>query len=125
MPLKVLYVEDEADVRLVIGEGLKYLEMDVTTVKDAEEALRKLRFVQPDVILLDMTLPGMSGWDFAKKLKLGSYRDIPIIAITGASGVGDEQKAYQVGCVGYIAKPCEPSEVKRKIEESLEKNRKI
>ena len=125
MATKVLYVEDEPDVRFVIGSGLKFMGFEVTTAESAEEAQKKLRFNQPDVILLDMTLPGIDGYEFAKKLKRGAYSDIPIIAITGASGVGDEQKAYSAGCVTYVAKPCEPSDVKKKIEETLDKKKKL
>jgi len=125
MDVKVLFVEDDADVRLVIGEGLKYFDMDVTMVESAEEALRKLKYERPDVILLDMTLPGMSGWDFTKKLQRGIHRDIPIIALTGSAKVGDEQKALAAGCSGFISKPCEPATVKRIITETLAKGKKL
>ena len=125
MGTRVLFIEDDTDVQLVIGEGLKYLDFEVTVVGNAEEALKKLRYQQYDLILLDMTLPGMSGWDFAKKLQRGDYPDMPVVALTGSSNVGDEQKAYQVGCVGFISKPCEPADVKRKIEEILEKKKRF
>jgi len=125
MAIKVLYVEDEPDIRLVMGDGLKYLGIDITTVKNADEAQKKLQFEQYDVILLDMMLPGISGWEFAEKLKGGIYKDLPIVALTAASIVGQEQKAYKIGCSAYIAKPCEPAEVKRKIEETLSRCRKL
>jgi len=125
MKARVLFVEDEPDIRLVIGQGLKFFDFDVTSVETAEEALKKLRIEKYDVILLDMGLPGMSGWEMAKRLQRGDYPHVPIIALTGASRIGDEQKAYQAGCAGYITKPCEPNTVKRKIEKILEKTRRF
>lgn len=125
MGVKVLFVEDDADVRLVIGEGLRYLDMEVTVVESGEEALKKLKLGQPDVILLDMTLPGMSGWGLVKKLRRGIHQDIPIIALTGSAKIGDEQKALAAGCSGYISKPCEPATVKRIITETLAKGRTL
>ena len=125
MGTRILYVEDEEDLHLVIGEGLRYLNMNVTILRTAEEALKKLRYEHFEVILLDMTLPGMSGWDFAKRLQQGDYDDIPIIALTGSSHVGDEQKAFQVGCTAFLSKPCETSDVKRKIDEVLEKSKRF
>ncbi len=125
MATKVLFIEDDPDVRLVIGGGLKFLEMEVTSVESAEEALKKLEYDQPDVILLDMTLPGMSGWELVKKLQRGIHQDIPVIALTGSSKVGDEQKALAAGCVGYMSKPCEPADVKRLIKKTLLKGKKL
>jgi len=125
MGLRVLFVEDDADVRLVIGSGLNYLDMDVTSVESGEEALKKLEYHEYDVMLLDMTLPGISGWDLAKKLRRGANRDLPIIALTGSSKVGDEQKALAAGCSGFIPKPCEPERVKRIIEDTLAKSKKL
>ncbi len=125
MGVKVLFVEDDADVRLVIGEGLKYLDLEVTVAESGEEALKKLKHGRPDVILLDMTLPGMSGWDLTKKLQRGIHREIPIIALTGSARIGDEQKALAAGCSGYISKPCEPRTVKRIITETLAKGRTL
>jgi len=125
MATKVLFVEDDADVRLVIGGGLKFFNLDVTSVESGEKALEKLEYEQPDVIVLDMTLPGISGWDLVKKLQRGIHQEIPVIALTGSSKVGDEQKALAAGCAAYIPKPCEPADVKHAIEETLAKGRGI
>ena len=62
----VLIIEDATDIRTVIGDGLRFMGMEVTAVESAEEALKKIKYSSYDIILLDMTLPGMSGWDFAK-----------------------------------------------------------
>ena len=121
----VLFVEDEIDIRTVIGTGLKFMGLEVTAVESAEEALKKLKFESFDIILLDMSLPGMSGWDFAKKVRKKLQLEIPIIALTGASKVGDEQKAYVVGCNGFIPKPVEPKVIKRKIDDLLAKGRTL
>ena len=125
MKTRVLLVEDDPDIRLIMTEGLKFLEMDVTPVESGEEAMKKLKFHQYDVMLLDMSLPGISGWDLARKMRLGPYKDLPIVALTGSANVGDEQRALQAGCSGYIPKPCEPNEVKNKITHILSKQKNI
>jgi CheY-like chemotaxis protein len=125
MATRVLLVDDEPDLRTVIGEGLKFFDMEVTTAESAEEAQKKLKFHQFDVILLDMMMPGMDGWTFARKLRLGPYKDIPIIAMTAAAGVGAEQKALSAGCTAYLPKPCMPKDVKRKIEQVLARQKKL
>ncbi len=124
MPRQILLVEDHADIRTVFREGLRFLGMDVTAVATAEDALKKIQHQSFDCILLDINLPGMSGWDFAKKLR-GQYNETPIIALTAAANVGSEQKALGVGCNAFLAKPCEPLQIKQKIEEVLSKGRSI
>ncbi len=124
MPRQILLVEDHADIRTVFREGLRFLGMDVTAVETAEDALKKIQHQSFDCILLDMNLPGMSGWDFAKKLRR-QYNETPIIALTAATSVGEEQKALSVGCNAFLPKPCEPMQIKKKIEEVLSKGRSI
>ena len=125
IPMKVLFVEDDDDVRTVISDGLRYLGVDVQAVPTAEKALLKLKFEKPNIILLDMNLPGLSGWDLTRKLRQGAYQDIPIVAFSGTARMGDEQKALAIGCAGFIAKPCDPPDVKRKLEEIRVKSRKF
>jgi CheY-like chemotaxis protein len=102
----ILVVDDNpANMRLVSfilsAEGY-----DVRTAADAEEALSQLETSLPRLILMDLQLPGMSGYDLTRKLRTDPRtRDILIVALTAYAMKGDEQKARAAGCDGYLTKP--------------------
>jgi CheY-like chemotaxis protein len=78
----------------------------IQTAINAEEALTILKTFQPQLILMDIQLPGMDGYELTKKLKADpKYKDIPIIALTAYAMKGDKEKVLAAGCDGYIAKP--------------------
>lgn len=79
---------------------------DIHTAANAEEAMKTLKTFQPRLILMDIQLPGMDGFELTKKLKADpNYKNIPIIAITAYAMKGDKEKVLAAGCDGYIAKP--------------------
>ena len=79
---------------------------DVRVAMDAPEALSLLETFQPQLILMDLQLPGMDGLELTRRLKAQDRtRDIPIIAVTAYAMKGDEQKARAAGCDGYVTKP--------------------
>ena len=79
---------------------------NVSTAKDADEALHVLETIHPELILMDIQLPGMDGLQLTRQLKTDlRYKDILIIAITAYAMKVDEEKAFDAGCNGYIAKP--------------------
>ncbi|HVZ71400.1 MAG TPA: response regulator [Polyangia bacterium] len=89
---------------LLSGEG--YV---VHTAHDAEEALRVLETLSPGVILMDLQLPGIDGLELTRRLKNDpNHRDIVIIALTAYAMKGDEERARDAGCDGYITKPIDP-----------------
>lgn len=102
----VLIVDDNvANLKLVRvllqGEGY-----EVRTAADAEEALRLLSEFRPRVILMDIQLPGMDGLELTRRLKSDdATKGIIILALTAYAMKGDEEKALEAGCDGYIAKP--------------------
>ncbi len=102
----ILIVDDnQMNLKLVrvvlVGEGY-----EVRTAADAEEALGMLEGWQPDLILMDLQLPGMDGLELTRRLKAGAAtREIRIVAITAYAMKGDEQKALAAGCDGHITKP--------------------
>jgi CheY-like chemotaxis protein len=102
----ILIVDDNPTnlklVRILLqGEGY-----DVRIAADAEEALEVLKSFHPRLILMDVQLPGMDGLELTKRLKANpDTREITIIALTAYAMKGDEQKALDAGCDGYIAKP--------------------
>jgi len=78
----------------------------VETAGDAEHALELLEQATPDLILVDLSLPGMDGLTLTRKLKADErLKSIPVAAFTASAMVGDEQRALQAGCAGYVTKP--------------------
>jgi CheY-like chemotaxis protein len=86
---------------LLLGEGY-----EIRTAGNAEEALSVLQEFQPRLILMDLQLPGMGGLDLTRRLKAEpATRDVIILALTAFAMKGDEQRALDAGCDGYVAKP--------------------
>jgi len=86
---------------LLSGEGY-----DVHSAVDAEEAVILLESLRPRLILMDLQLPGMDGYELTRRLKAdGQTRDILILAVTSYAMKGDERRALEAGCDGYLSKP--------------------
>ena len=100
---------------LLLGEGY-----DARTATDAEEALELLRSFHPRLILMDVQLPGMDGLELTRRLKANAKtREITVVALTAYAMKGDEQKALDAGCDGYIAKPIDTRNLPRLVGEYL------
>jgi two-component system, cell cycle response regulator DivK len=111
-PKKVLVVEDnELSLRLLI-EILEYEGYAVLSTELGEAAIELVRQHRPDLILMDIQLPGISGMETAQRLKGNAQtRTIPIIAITAFAMSGDEKKILASGCDAYISKPFRVAEL--------------
>ncbi|HHM21648.1 MAG TPA: response regulator [Bacteroidetes bacterium] len=119
----VLIIEDHDSIRMLLGSMLsKYYK--VVALKDGLEAMAWLvKGNLPDIILLDMTMPRLSGDEFLKNIRQsGFFRDIPVIVVTGNDGDEDIKKCLQWGVSGYLTKPFNPIELKKKINKVLEAN---
>lgn len=102
----ILIVDDNATNLKLAKVILVATEYEVQTAIDAEEALAILPRFHPDLILMDIQLPGMDGLELTRRLKADpKTRDITIVAVTAYAMKGDEEKALACGCSGYIAKP--------------------
>jgi two-component system cell cycle response regulator DivK len=103
--------------RLVLtGEGY-----EVHEAQDSREALEALERVHPRLILMDIQMPGVDGLELARRLKSNpATRDVPILALTACAMRGDEQRAYQAGCDGYISKPIDTRQMPEVIRSYLE-----
>lgn len=102
----VLLVEDNPDNREIYAAILAHCDFDVRYAVSGEEALREVASARPDVILLDISIPGIDGWTVASRLKDADETcDIPIIALTAHALAEHEERAREVGCDGYLAKP--------------------
>lgn len=106
MSVGILVIDDNP-VNLKLASQV--LEMEGYTVikaVDAEDALRLLENLKPGLILMDIALPGMDGLELTRKLKADpKFGDVPIVALSAFAMKGDEQKAIDAGCDGYITKP--------------------
>jgi signal transduction histidine kinase/CheY-like chemotaxis protein len=112
----ILVVEDNPINLKLVRDILKQCGYRVAESTTGEEALDALKFIHPDLILMDIQLPGMDGLRAARLLRENpETRNIPVIALTAHVMKGDEIRAKEAGCAGYIAKPIQPGELPRQI----------
>lgn len=107
MPTRSIFIIDDHPVNLELARVVLVLEgYEVYTAVDAEAALALLPKVQPDLILMDVQLPGMDGLELARRLKADpAHKSARIVALTAYAMKGDEEKALSAGCDGYLTKP--------------------
>ena len=116
---KILVVDDVEFNRDLIVQLLED-DYEVIEAADGEEGIRKAAQEKPDLILMDLGLPVLDGWDATKRIKADSaLKHIPVIAITSHAMVGDERRAHAAGCDDYLAKPINEDELKRKIDKLI------
>lgn len=126
MSATILVVEDEAGIQEVLKFNLGHQGHDVIVAPDAEEALGLLRGALPDLILLDWMLPGISGAEWARRLKKESlYRELPIILLTARGEEEDKVKGLEIGADDYITKPFSPKELVARIRAVLRRSGKM
>jgi len=103
---RILLVEDNENNRDMLSRRLRRRGHEVLTAVDGLEGVDMARTAGPELILMDMSLPGLDGWDAARLLKAGeATRSIPIIALTAHAMGGDREKALGAGCDDYGTKP--------------------
>jgi len=106
---RVLVVEDDAQNSYLIGFILERNGYEVVTADDGERAIEELEKQLPDLILMDMLLPKMSGYEATRAIKARPETSrVPIVALTAYSMKGDREKILESGCDGYISKPIDP-----------------
>jgi two-component system cell cycle response regulator DivK len=117
---KILHVEDNPANRMIVRDLLQFRGYQVVEVMDGEEALLAAERERPDLILMDIQLPRISGLEAARRIKArDNLRQIPIVAVTSFALSGDDQKAFAAGCDGYIAKPYKPRDLLELIQKLL------
>jgi CheY-like chemotaxis protein len=105
-PQRILVIDDNADNQKLVAYLLTRCGYEIRTAADAEIALTVLETWHPHLILIDLQLPGMDGFDLTRALRANSHtRDIVIVALTAYAMKGDEERAIAAGCDDYIAKP--------------------
>ncbi|HEX6924732.1 MAG TPA: response regulator [Longimicrobiaceae bacterium] len=122
----VLLVEDNEDNRTVYRTILEHFGYQVIEARNGEDGVRTARETIPDLILMDISIPVIDGWEATKILKNDpATSHIPIIALTAHALATDRAKAEEVGCDGYLAKPCEPRRVVAEVERFIGGGREV
>ncbi len=118
---RILLIEDNAVNRRLAQFLLKSKGYEVWEVTNAPEAFESLKQRQPDLILMDIQLPGMDGLTATRHLKADpATRDIPVLAVTSYAMKGDEVKAFEAGCSGYVTKPIDKTLFLEAVAKALE-----
>jgi len=116
----ILVVEDQEDNRQILRDLLTAAEYEMVEAEDGEQALALVSKRPPDLILMDIQLPILDGYEVTRRIKADpALRDIPIIAVTSYALAGEEEKAREAGCDGYVPKPYSPRALLAKIREYL------
>ena len=116
MSCKVLVADDDFDNRTIVREVLEAAGYEVQLATNGEEALEQTSRGKPDILLLDLSMPKVNGWEVAKRIREApALSNTVIIAFTAHALVGDELKAKAAGCDDYLSKPCLPKEVVQKV----------
>jgi two-component system cell cycle response regulator DivK len=108
----ILLVEDNEDNRAVYTTILRYYGYEVVEAPSGEEGIEAARRIHPALILMDIGLPGIDGWEATRRLKRDpETRAIPIVALTAHALAEHRAESFAAGCDGYLAKPIEPRDV--------------
>ena len=122
MTATILLVEDDEMNRDMLSRRLELLSYRVLLAGDGVEAVAVARAAAPDLILMDMSLPELDGWQAARRLKAAdATRSIPVIALTAHAMASDRNKALQAGCDDYDTKPVDLERLVRKMDALLGK----
>jgi two-component system cell cycle response regulator DivK len=116
----VLIVDDFEDNREMYAQYLRFHGYEIAEADNGQEALKQAAALRPDVIVMDLSLPGMDGWEATRRLKQEPLtRDIPVIALTGHALTGSEHTAREAGCDRFLTKPCAPAVLGQEIRKML------
>jgi len=117
----ILLVEDNPDNRTIYGTILRHVGYNVAEAGSGEEGLRLARELAPSLVLMDVAMPGIDGWEATRILKADpNTAGIPVVALTAHAMTEDRRRAEEVGCDGYLSKPIEPRRVVEEVRRLLE-----
>jgi len=120
MSQRILVIEDHEDNRRIVRDLLTSVGYEIIEAVTGEEGVTAAESHIPDLILMDIQLPGLDGYEVTRRIKANhALHHIPIIAVTSYALSGDDVKAYEAGCDGYVAKPFSPRALLAKIREFL------
>ncbi|MCJ7602660.1 MAG: response regulator [Desulfobulbaceae bacterium] len=117
---KILVVDDNQDSRELVMKILGKKNYHLLEAYDGEDALNKIIAEKPDLVLMDISMPKIDGYEVTRRLKtMEDYKDITVIALTAHAMKGDREKALAAGCKGYITKPINIREFSEQIKQYL------
>ena len=119
----VLVVDDSPDIHMLVEVRLRPEGVTVHHAEGGAEGLRLARELKPDLILLDVDMPGLSGLEVCRELKRGPTSVIPVIFLTGAADVQAKVEGFDAGAVDYVTKPFEPTELRARVRAALRTKR--
>jgi two-component system cell cycle response regulator DivK len=109
---RILLVDDIEDNRRVYALFLRAKGFDVSVAAEGHDALAKTRTLMPDLVVMDLAIPGIDGWEVTRRLKAERRtRRIPVVAVTGHVLAGAKERASAAGCDAFLTKPCLPDEL--------------
>ncbi len=118
---RVLLVDDYPDAREMYSEYLQFSGFDVVEAANGIEALQSALDRTPDIILMDLSLPVMDGWEATRRLKADDRTSaIPVVALTGHALAGISEGAKRAGCDAFVTKPCLPEDLVKEIRKVLD-----
>jgi two-component system, cell cycle response regulator DivK len=116
MTKRILVVEDQEDNRQILRDLLANAGYDMIEAEDGEQGVAAATSERPDLILMDIQLPVMDGYEATRRIRTNpDLKSVPIIAVTSYALAGDEDKALAAGCDGYVSKPYSPRELLAKV----------
>lgn len=122
---RVLVVDDYPDAREMYSEYLEYCGFEVVQAANGVEALQSALDANPDIILMDLSLPVMDGWEATRRLKSDNRTAaIPVVALTGHALAGISEGAKKAGCDAFVTKPCLPEDLVKEIRRVLDEPRR-
>ncbi len=125
-PAKILIAEDRPDNLILLKEILRPAGYRIYVAKNGQEAVDIARKERPDLILMDMQMPVMDGFEATKHImETEELKEIPIIGLTARAMKGDREKVLAAGCSDYLSKPIMPNDLLRKVEEWLGRSRVV
>ena len=120
MTKRILVVEDQEDLRGILRDLLAGSGYEMLEAADGQAGVDKAKTEKPDLILMDIQMPVMDGYEATRRIKADpALKAIPVIAVTYYALSGDEDKARAAGCDGYIAKPYSPRQMLAKVRETI------
>ena len=120
MGKRILVIEDQEDNRQIVRDLMTASGYELIEATTGEEGLEAASRERPDLILMDIQLPGIDGYEVTRRIKADpKLSKIPIIAVTSYALSGDDKKAFAAGCDGYVTKPYSPRLLLAKIREYL------
>ena len=119
---KILIAEDERDIRDLVGFSLRFGGFDVVQAANGQEAVERAQVELPDLILMDVRMPKMTGYEACRQLKSSpATRDIPVVFLSAKGQETEIQQGIEVGAEEYILKPFAPDELARQVQAVLDR----